>query len=262
MSLHAYTGPRPTRRTGRSARVVWLFTVATIGLQVAYPLVTDTQRVPLVNVTVTVFAAASALHAAVFRGFAWAVGFAVVAIGGGFAAELAGIRTGWPFGEYVYTDVLQPQVLGVPVIVPLAWAMMLYPTYVAVTLITRSRWLAALLGGFSMMAWDVFLDPMMVQLNAWRWSTTGPSLLGVVGIPAQNFLGWFVSATVLTGLLLLLPRRDVPLAAPATLYVWVYTSSVLGAALFFDRPHVALVGGVAMGAVVVSFVLRLWTERT
>ncbi|GII82006.1 hypothetical protein Sru01_69880 [Sphaerisporangium rufum] len=39
----------------------------------------------------------------------------------GYAAEWVGIRTGFPFGEYRYTDVLWPQLGGVPVIVALAW---------------------------------------------------------------------------------------------------------------------------------------------
>jgi putative membrane protein len=45
------------------------------------------------------------------------------------------------------------------------------------------------------------------------------------------------------------------------LYLWVYVSSVGAAALFFDRPGVAIVGGVAMGLVALPFAWRLWLER-
>ena len=62
---------------------------------------------------------AASLAAAV-RGAGWATGLLVLSAGTGLAAEVLGVRTGFPFGEYAYTDALQPQVLGVPVVVPLA----------------------------------------------------------------------------------------------------------------------------------------------
>jgi uncharacterized membrane protein len=39
----------------------------------------------------------------------------------GFAVEAVGVRTGSPFGQYAYTGVLQPQLLGVPVVMGFAW---------------------------------------------------------------------------------------------------------------------------------------------
>jgi putative membrane protein len=76
---------------------------------------------------VLLFAGASVLHAAATRGYAWAVGLLVVAGGIGLAAEAVGVRTGFPFGHYEYTGTLGPEVLDVPVVVPLAWVMMAYP---------------------------------------------------------------------------------------------------------------------------------------
>ena len=46
-----------------------------------------------------------------------------------WAAEVIGSRTGIPFGAYSYTDTLQPQVLGVPLQIPLGWLMMLPPSW-------------------------------------------------------------------------------------------------------------------------------------
>ena len=43
----------------------------------------------------------------------------------GWTAEAIGSKTGFPFGAYHYTDRLQPQLLGVPLLIPLAWLMML-----------------------------------------------------------------------------------------------------------------------------------------
>src|SRR5512144_781236 len=38
----------------------------------------------------------------------------------GWAAEAIGSKTGYPFGAYHYTERLQPQLLGVPLLIPLA----------------------------------------------------------------------------------------------------------------------------------------------
>jgi putative membrane protein len=58
-----------------------------------------------------------------------------------------------------------------------------------------------------------------------------------------------------------IPANRAPIGQPATLYLWVYLSSVVGAAVFFDRPGVAVVGGVAMGLVALPYAWRLWLDR-
>ncbi|MBE2271868.1 MAG: carotenoid biosynthesis protein, partial [Anaerolinea sp.] len=44
--------------------------------------------------------------------------------------EFIGSKTGFPFGSYDYTARLQPQLGGVPLLIPLAWLMMLPPAWV------------------------------------------------------------------------------------------------------------------------------------
>ncbi len=262
MSLRTYTGPAPTHRPGGLALgVVWLLAAAVVALQIAFPLVDVADRARLAVVTVVVFFAASVTHALVHRGVGWALGLVAITAGGGLLAEVVGTRTGLPFGDYSYGSALGWQLAGVPVVVPLAWTMMLYPTYVAATTLTQARWFAALLGGLSMMGWDLFLDPMMVELRAWTWAGGSTQLPGIDAIPAMNFAGWFVVGTVLMGLTLLLPRRNVSIGQPTVLYLWAYVSSVIGAAVFFDRPTVALIGGVVMGLVAVPFAVTAWTNR-
>ena len=262
MSLRTYSGPAPTHRPGGLALgVVWLLAAAVVALQIAFPLVDGSDRARLAVATVVVFFAASVTHALVHRGVGWALGLVAITAGGGLLAEVLGTRTGLPFGDYTYGTALGWQVAGVPVVVPLAWTMMLYPTYAAVTTLTKVRWLAAVLGGLSMMGWDLFLDPMMVELRAWTWTDGATELPGIDGIPALNFAGWLVVGTVLMGLTLLLPRRDVSIGQPTVLYLWTYVSSVLGAAVFFDRPTVALAGGIVMGLVAVPFAITAWANR-
>lgn len=264
MSLRTYTGPTPS--VAPSVVLVglgWLLAVATIALQIAFPLAPDeAAQQDLAAITVVVFFLASVVHATTYhrsRGF-FVVAVVVPVLG--WVAERFGSSTGYPFGDYVYTDALGPQLLDVPVVVPLAWAMMAYPTYVAASVVvTRVRWLVPVVAAWSLMAWDFFLDPMMVELGAWRWNTTEPDLPGIAGIPLTNYAGWFAVGLVISTVLLALPARRASVAQPATLYVWVYASSVLAAAAFFDRPGSAAVGGVAMGLVAVPFVWRLWLDR-
>jgi putative membrane protein len=235
--------------------------LATIGLQIAYPVIDEKQRPTIAAVTVVTFFLASVVHASAchrWRGFI-AVALVVPAIG--WAVERFASTSGIPFGHYSYTDALGPEFFGVPAVIPLAWAMMAYPAHVAASTLVWRRWLLPVVTAWSLMAWDIFLDPMMVDIDAWRWSTTSPQIPGIEGIPAVNFAGWLVVGLVMGLVLLVVPARRAPVGQPATLYLWVYVSSVGAAALFFDRPGVAIVGGVAMGLVALPFAWRLWLER-
>lgn len=42
-----------------------------------------------------------------------------------WGAEFIGHKTGLPFGEYSYTSSLQPQIADVPLLIPIAWFMVL-----------------------------------------------------------------------------------------------------------------------------------------
>ena len=107
-------------------------------------------------------------------------------------------------------------------------------------------------GALALATWDVFLDPQMVDSGHWRFAAgNGPTL---TGIPLRNFAGWLLVSLVLMALLVLLlpdparaagpPEGD---AVPLALYLWTYGSSLLANLVFFDRPAVALTGGLAMG---------------
>ena len=253
-------GPSPTARA-----VPVVLAVLTVLAQIAYPLVHGEVLRRLTIATVVLFCAASVTHAAVHRGRAWAAGMFVIAAGGGLAAEAIGVATGVPFGEYAYSVSLGPQVLGVPLVVPLAWAMMAYPCLLLGRRLGRNKGTAAvaLLGGGALASWDIFLDPQMVAAGHWLWARPGPTLPGVAGIPLSNFLGWLLVAVLMVAALdtLLPPRRRRSEVVPAALLTWTWAGGLLGNALFFDRPAVALWGGLVMGAFVVPYLLSLWDGR-
>jgi putative membrane protein len=264
MSLRVYTGPHTDRRRGRSPllmAVPWLLALVAIGLEIAYPLAQGSGRRDVTVAVVVAFFLASTSHAVVWRGAAWTLGFLVVTVGGGLAVEAVGLRTGLPFGDYVYSPAFTRTVLGVPWVVPLAWAMFAYPSLALAHRVTRSALLVPAVGGLALASWDLFLDPMMTADGNWRFTDTSYALAHVSAIPGVNYLGWLVTAVVMMALLDRLPHRPVPVGQPALLFYWTYLSSVLANAMFFHRPWVALYGGVAMGVVALPYAWTLWVGR-
>jgi len=264
VSLRVYSGPRSDRRRRQSGLlrgVPWLFALLTIGLQVAYPLAHGTGRRDLTVAIVVTFFLASTTHALVWRGLTWTTAFLVVTVGGGLAVEALGTRAGVPFGDYVYTDTLTGTVLGVPWVVPLAWAMFAYPCIVLARRVSRSSIVVPILAAAALASWDLFLDPMMTAEGYWRFTHPSPVLAHVPGVPVVNYVGWFLTALVMMIIIDQLPRRLVPEGQPAVLFFWTYCSSVLGNLLFFHRPWVAVYGGIAMGLIALPYAWSLWTGR-
>lgn len=236
---------------------MWALTAAAVLVQIAYPLVPTDGRTAVTVLSVVVFAAASLADVARTHGGRGAVVLLGVAGGGGFVAEVVGVGTGFPFGAYVYTGTLGPQLLGVPVVVPLAWVMMAWPALVAGRTLGRSPAAVVGIGAAALAAWDVFLDPQMVAAGHWHWLDPHPALPLVPGVPLSNYVGWvLVAALVVGGLQRLLggDRRSGPATA---LYLWVYGSSVLAHAAFFGLPGSAVAGGVLMGAVALPIALTI-----
>ena len=121
-----------------------------------------------------------------------AAALALVALAG-FAAEVIGVRTGFPFGRYAYTGALQPQLFGVPLVMSLAWmALVAYAADLAGRL-RLPAWPAAFAAALWTTAADLVIDPLAtVHFKYWTWAHQGV----YYGIPFTNFAGWFVTALV------------------------------------------------------------------
>jgi uncharacterized membrane protein len=230
---------------------------ATVLLQIGYPLTSGDVRTALTIATVVVFFLASTSHALVHRGARWTGGYVLVTGVLGLLAEAVGTATGFPFGAYDYTGSLGTQLLGVPVVIPLAWGMFAYPCLVVGQRLARTAFGAAAVGGFALASWDLFLDPQMVEAGHWRFTDVTASLPGAPGIPISNYLGWLLVAWLMLGLLQLLGRTPADDRVPGALFLWTWGSSILANAAFFGRPLVALTGGVVMGLVAVPYARSL-----
>lgn len=111
----------------------------------------------------------------------------------GFLAELAGVQTGWIFGQYRYTSHFGPRWWGTPPLIGLnwmflsyAWAAIVHNAYPA----TAWRILYAALG---MLAYDLLLERAAPLMQLWHWKGGH--------IPVDNYISWFVLALFFQGLL-------------------------------------------------------------
>jgi putative membrane protein len=170
---------------------------------------------------------------------------AVTVVAAALAFEVLGWRTGFPFGPYHYTGTLQPQLAGVPALIPLAWLMMLPPAWAVAQRLTgrRSGVAFVVTSALAFTAWDAFLDPQMVQWGLWVWDAPGLYF----GVPLSNFVGWLL----VSGLITVLVR---PPALPGKPLVIIYTLTWLveavGQVVFWRLYGPAPWGFLAMGVFV------------
>jgi uncharacterized membrane protein len=238
----------------------WTLLGVLVLTQITYPLTAGTTRAAVTVLTVVLGWLLSVSHALLTRGVRAAAALILTATLGGFAVEAVGVATGFPFGTYDYSGQLGQKLLGVPLIIPLAWTWMAWPAWLAAIRLTGSRAGRIVLAAAGLAAWDLFLDPQMVAEGYWSWQHPVPALPGIAGIPVGNYLGWFGFALALMAVLAAAARvttpepRDAPMIA---LWLWTYASSVLAHAVFLDLPASAAWGGVLMGAVVIPLAIRL-----
>jgi putative membrane protein len=229
--------------------------------QICYPLTAGGLRAGLTVLAVVLGYLLSVSHALLTRGARTAGALVATATLGGFAVEAVGVATGFPFGTYDYSGQLGPKLLGVPLIIPLAWTWMAWPAWLAALRLARRTPARVALAAAGLAAWDLFLDPQMVAEGYWRWDSPTPALPGVPGVPIGNYLGWLGFAVLLMAgfaaaagprAAVVVPS-DTPMLA---LWLWTYASSVLAHAVFLGLPASAVWGGIGMGVIVLPLAVR------
>jgi putative membrane protein len=139
----------------------------------------------------------------------------------------------------------------VPLLIPLAWLMMLPPAWAVGSWLSGTdrglRFVLVSAGAFT--AWDLFLDPQMVAWGYWQWATPG----GYFGIPWLNFGGWFLSSALIT---LVARPSALPIKPLLLIYIITWLLQSIGQALFWAMPGPALVGFLVMGSFVLLTIRR------
>jgi uncharacterized membrane protein len=173
-------------------------------------------RVPMLAVValhVVPAALFALIHGAMFYRVRGILTFIVLCLVIGNVFENVGVRTGFPYGHYYFTDLMGPKLFAVPVFLGIAYVGMAYFSWVLARLIlgvgnplVGSRIVTLpLMAAFVMVAWDLAMDPVWgTVLHAWIWLKGG----AYFGVPVSNFLGWYLTVYVIYQLFALYLRRS------------------------------------------------------
>jgi len=131
-----------------------------------------------------------------FRYYSFATTFSLLIILSIFALgiETVGVLTGFPYGQFFYTDLFAYKLFDVtPIIVPFGWI----PIVVGAYHLTQRLNVGSLKKNYVLfimfiLLTDAIVDPGAVRLGMWGYREVGV----YYGIPVSNFLGWILSGTI------------------------------------------------------------------
>lgn len=126
----------------RSSRVIAIAALALYAIGVAYTTLNVVLRAPaqygILPANTLAFFVFAVTHASDRLGVRAMLVFLVITFVVSFVFETVGVLTGVVYGPYHYTDRLGLKLGGVPVLIPLAWFMMMYASYTLVDIIAGS----------------------------------------------------------------------------------------------------------------------------
>ena len=102
----------------------------------------------------------------------------------GFFIEVAGVKTGEVFGNYVYGNTLGIKVFETPLMIGINWAMLVYISASLVSTLSVTPLIRIVIASLLMLIYDVILEQIAPLLDMWHW-------LGSE-IPVRNYISWFI----------------------------------------------------------------------
>lgn len=120
------------------------------------------------------------------------------------AMEAVSIKSGLPYGRFSYDELLGFRLFGTtPWIIALAYGPLILASFWLASKITPSHGRISLAVFFTLLM-SAALEPALAALYVRQWQETGPFF----GVPLLCFVGWFLSATLASGLLHILWGED------------------------------------------------------
>jgi uncharacterized membrane protein len=185
--------------------------------------------------------------------------FVTLSLGVGTFFESVGLRTGFPFGHYTFTDLMGPKLFGLPILLALAYVGMGYLSWVLAVVILdcqneplsgRTIVLLPLAASLAMTVWDLSMDAVWADIDhAWVWLDGG----SYYGVPSSNFLGWFLTVYIFYQVFALYLRGRASIQAPTShwrLAILFYAASAAG--------NLLVVAPLSMGDVFVDASGKRW----
>jgi uncharacterized membrane protein len=225
----------------------------------------------------------SIFHAAYVLGWRHTLLFFGITVAVSWSYEHVGVETGLIYGAYHYTDALGLKLGHVPIIIPIAWFMMIYPSYIIANLIGSGRqmmtrdkknnnnnpitlvqilWLS-FLSAVIMTAWDLVVDPYLSgpTERAWIWEDGGQYF----GVPLHNFGGWLLTTFTIYFIFRLLSERKFqmhtsrrPLTTSIILLPLIsYGATMIANIIPGEPPELRIIGPIVMGIPLVIAATRL-----
>jgi len=212
----------------------------------------------------------SLFHAWYSIGWRKTLVFFVITAAVSWGYEQVGVETGLIYGNYHYTDYLGQKIGHVPIIIPLAWFMMIYPSYMIANLIFSKKpflqnnkipkiILLSLLSAGIMTAWDSVIDPYLSgpTVNAWIWEDGGPYF----GIPIHNFLGWILTTFSIYTIYRIFENKTKPILFKINNYYLVLPVLAYGLMLIAnlipgEPKDLLFVGPIIMGIPIILAIIR------
>jgi len=102
----------------------------------------------------------------------------------GFFIEYAGVKTGAIFGNYSYGKTLGMGWQGIPYLIGLNWAALIFFTGSLLSGRITNPWISAAAGAVLMTVYDFFMEPVAMRYDFWHWHSNN--------IPLKNYIAWFV----------------------------------------------------------------------
>ncbi|MGE5681980.1 MAG: carotenoid biosynthesis protein [Bacillota bacterium] len=103
-----------------------------------------------------------------------------------FLMEIAGVYSGYIFGNYQYGNVLGLKLLGVPFVIGFNWMLILLGCIIISRRIFSDTLNRAILTALIAVIFDLVMEPVAIRLSYWQWIDGS--------VPLQNYLAWGIFA--------------------------------------------------------------------
>ncbi len=109
----------------------------------------------------------------------------------GMLVEYLGVNYGFLFGEYSYGLNLGPKIQGVPWLIGVNWAMLIFITGAISNKFKISKYAKVILGAFLMILLDFLMEASAPVFDFWEFEGGD--------VPLQNYVSWFLISLGLHG---------------------------------------------------------------
>ncbi len=212
-------------------------------------------------------------HSVITKGWKRTLVIFCIAVLVPFVFEVLGVNFGYIFGPYDYTEMLGFKLLGVPVVIVLAWEPILYSSFYIVEILTSSSeekesafknrmsfYLgASFVAALVTTSWDLMMDPIAVNQGWWVWEQGGPYVPYIGGgVPMSNYIGWmgvaftcsFFHRWIMSKGQKVSSSDPAILYGPYAVYVFLFFAAFLISITMHHHAEFALAGLMGMGGFV------------